>query len=599
MRALAQAEALERAGRTSDAAAVYGALLQHFPAHPGLLNSLALLMKGQGKLVEAEALFRSAIAAAPGDAALHNNIANLLRRAVRLAEAEEHHRKALALKPNYPEAAYNYGLTLEEMGRADAALAAHAQAVQLRPGYAQALTRIGAIRMQQDRSEDALGALDRAVAAEPSSFDANYYRGWVLARLERFDEALLGLGRAAAIAPERIEALLAIANTLRDAQRYDEALAAYWKIVERQPAHVDTHIEIAKLTHVQGRADVLKSFEYARTRLGDQPDLLLAEARLRFRRDELAEAEGLLRRAAILAPGRGDIAGFLGTVLANRRKFDEAAAFFRTAIAAEPDSAFHRHQFGFALLSAGAAPDALSQFEAALVRGPFDQLALGGLALALRQEHDGRYGDLVDFGRYVRTYEIETPAGYGDLGSFNLALAGELNRLHTSKVEPLEQTLRGGTQTIGRLFAQPAGPIGGVRRSIDAAIVDYIKSVPDDAAHPLSARKSDGFSYAGSWSCRLRSAGFHTNHVHPQGWISSAYYASLPGVVADEAGKQGWFKLGESNLALGERDCPERLIKPEVGLLVLFPSFYWHGTVPFTAPEDRLTVAFDVVPGRA
>ena len=35
-----------------------------------------------------------------------------------------------------------------------------------------------------------------------------------------------------------------------------------------------------------------------------------------------------------------------------------------------------------------------------------------------------------------------------------------------------------------------------------------------------------------------------------------------------------------------------------LGLLVLFPSWMWHGTVPFSGGEQdrRLTIAFDVVP---
>jgi Putative 2OG-Fe(II) oxygenase len=32
--------------------------------------------------------------------------------------------------------------------------------------------------------------------------------------------------------------------------------------------------------------------------------------------------------------------------------------------------------------------------------------------------------------------------------------------------------------------------------------------------------------------------------------------------------------------------------------LVLFPSYFWHGTVPFESSADRLTIAFDVVPGK-
>jgi hypothetical protein len=30
--------------------------------------------------------------------------------------------------------------------------------------------------------------------------------------------------------------------------------------------------------------------------------------------------------------------------------------------------------------------------------------------------------------------------------------------------------------------------------------------------------------------------------------------------------------------------------------VVLFPSYMWHGTVPFRGPEGRLTIAFDLIP---
>ena len=30
-------------------------------------------------------------------------------------------------------------------------------------------------------------------------------------------------------------------------------------------------------------------------------------------------------------------------------------------------------------------------------------------------------------------------------------------------------------------------------------------------------------------------------------------------------------------------------------MIVLFPSYYWHHTIPFAGGEDRICVAFDVV----
>ena len=41
---------------------------------------------------------------------------------------------------------------------------------------------------------------------------------------------------------------------------------------------------------------------------------------------------------------------------------------------------------------------------------------------------------------------------------------------------------------------------------------------------------------------------------------------------------------------------PELYVQPKPGRLVLFPSYMWHGTVPFASSQQRLTVAFDAVP---
>ena len=40
----------------------------------------------------------------------------------------------------------------------------------------------------------------------------------------------------------------------------------------------------------------------------------------------------------------------------------------------------------------------------------------------------------------------------------------------------------------------------------------------------------------------------------------------------------------------------EHYERPKPGRLVLFPSYMWHGTVPFTTDEKRMTIAFDILP---
>ena len=130
---------------------------------------------------------------------------------------------------------------------------------------------------------------------------------------------------------------------------------------------------------------------------------------------------------------------------------------------------------------------------------------------------------------------------------------------------------------------------------LEKAIAKVIAGLPDNGSHPFLGRKSSRFRFAGSWSVRLQTEGFHTNHIHPRGWISSAYYINLPDEVAADD-HEGWFKIGEPNPDTLPHVPVERWVKPEPGLLVLFPSYMWHGTKAFTRSAERLTVAFDVVP---
>ena len=59
--------------------------------------------------------------------------------------------------------------------------------------------------------------------------------------------------------------------------------------------------------------------------------------------------------------------------------------------------------------------------------------------------------------------------------------------------------------------------------------------------------------------------------------------------------KQGWIKFGQPGVPTeAKARGREYYVKPEPGLLVLFPSYMWHGTVPFEGDDSRLTVAFDL-----
>ncbi|MHB8723460.1 MAG: putative 2OG-Fe(II) oxygenase, partial [Steroidobacteraceae bacterium] len=84
--------------------------------------------------------------------------------------------------------------------------------------------------------------------------------------------------------------------------------------------------------------------------------------------------------------------------------------------------------------------------------------------------------------------------------------------------------------------------------------------------------------------------------VHPRGWISSACYIQLPDSMKAGHTGEGILSFGAPGMITTPALNAELSIRPEVGQLVLFPSYFWHGTLPFHSEQPRLTVAFDVVP---
>jgi Putative 2OG-Fe(II) oxygenase len=119
-----------------------------------------------------------------------------------------------------------------------------------------------------------------------------------------------------------------------------------------------------------------------------------------------------------------------------------------------------------------------------------------------------------------------------------------------------------------------------------------------DADHPFLARNRGSAAIKAGWSVQLHCGGFHVNHYHNQGWISSAYYVAVPDEVNDQTLRSGWLKFGEPRFATPQANA-ERYIRASAGLLVLFPSYLWHGTNAIHGPQVRTTIAFDAVPSRA
>jgi hypothetical protein len=95
----------------------------------------------------------------------------------------------------------------------------------------------------------------------------------------------------------------------------------------------------------------------------------------------------------------------------------------------------------------------------------------------------------------------------------------------------------------------------------------------------------------------MQSGGYLSSHIHEEGWISGAVYLSIPKDSGLD-GQEGAIELssdGDEYPRLHD-EFEKKVILPNVGDVVFFPSSVFHRTIPFNSKEERICIAFDIKP---
>jgi uncharacterized protein (TIGR02466 family) len=138
--------------------------------------------------------------------------------------------------------------------------------------------------------------------------------------------------------------------------------------------------------------------------------------------------------------------------------------------------------------------------------------------------------------------------------------------------------------------------INAFQSMVYSAIADYKNHHPVDPDHPFLIRHPRAVRIQW-WANIIQSSGFLDTHFHPIGWLSGVYYPKLPDAVHLHAdSNEGWIEFGREYSRIASDDEPPTfVVKPEQGLMVLFPSYFGHRTLAFESTQDRMSVAFDVI----
>ena len=594
--ALAAAGAALQAGNVAGADRMLAPHLGPSVTNPGLLHMAGLVKMHQQRFAEAAGFFARARAADPRASKLAFSHATALQWLEQPEEALDALKDAIRLKPDYAEAYFEAGRALKRLGRLDEAEMMFRDWARVLPNDAQARLELGGVMLDQDRPQDAeliFAAALQQPTSNPLKGTLHHNYALALTRQRRSEEALEHFARAKTLDPTLLHSDAIRAEILQELKRYDEAIAISRQMIAEDPANPEWHkFHNDLLYRLDRRDEYLKSYDSApRT-----APLLMSKAFFLSHEKRAQEALEAYREASRLAPEDRLAAAGVASSLTMLGRYDEALAAFDTLLKQNSEDGELYGCAAEAALLGGDYAKTVALCERAVAINPYDQIALSTMGTAFRLMEDERDETLNGYDTLIQAFELEAPEGFSSMADFNAELNAWLDSVHPNTREYLNQSLRGGTQTPDQMFGRGHELVEKIRARIDQAVARYIAGLKEDDKHPFLSRRARDFRYSGSWSSRLRDCGFHVNHIHPLGWISSCYYVAVPKAVEDERARQGWIKFGEPALQLPLKEPIRRAIKPQPGRLVLFPSYMLHGTIPFHDAQARTTIAFDVVP---
>ncbi len=437
------------------------------------------------------------------------------------------------------------------------------------------------LRRALDRRDGAIAALEAAMRLAPGN--AGVVHALAHVSLEAGRPAARLFEQATRLAPAKGEIRLGLASARLAEGEGARGLGELEAMLAANPGWMEGHRQFAQLAAMTGQgARAMATIEAALQRFPQGEALRALAIELLLSAERHAEALAAAERAIA---AHGPVGSF---PLARAAALDElgrgaeaAEAFEGLGAARDQGHAIWRLRH---LLRAGDGARAAAELEPWLAASGADAI-WPYAALIWRLTGDDRADWLDGQEGLVRVIDL-------DPGEIGLAeLVPVLRGLHARSGRFLDQSVRGGTQTDGALLARCEPEIARIREVLRREVAQFEAQLPPaDPAHPmLSQQRSARPRFAGSWSVRLAGAGFHTAHHHPQGWISSALYLTVPEGLAPGDGQ---LDLGGAPEGLGHVE-PRLSVEPKPARLVLFPSWMWHGTRPFAAGE-RMTIAFDV-----
>ncbi|MDC1428109.1 tetratricopeptide repeat protein, partial [Rhodospirillaceae bacterium] len=460
--------------------------------------------------------------------------------------------KALKIKPNYIEIYNNIGVILSELGKNSASRESFQKAIILRPNHEKTYSNLGNNFYAIKDYETALKLHHKTIIMNPNHYTSFNNLGSTFVKIEKLEAAKSSFFKTIELNPKYIEAYHNLAKVLIDEGNYKAAISLYSKAILLKPEDVNSYYDLSKIFHKLGY--LKKSIRYG-------------------------------KKTISIDPNNTEAFYLLGLVFYKLQCFDEARRYFSLNGDELSESWILRCLY--------------EQDEKELFYNQLDSLLNNGHCNAMI----GAVGCRANI-RYnvIRENSFCTdPLSY--VVSKNLSKQYDFQKTFIDPVQVIleddtinyrgQGLLKNGGQTDGNLFLLKQHLTKNIQKAIRKEIAQYRDKFRDSEEKFIKYWPAD-YNLT-SWLIQMKSGGELGAHLHEFGWISGSIYINVPNSTIANSGNLVTC-LEEEKFKIDSKLYPEKIIDVQTGSICLFPSSLLHYTIPFESEEERIVLAFDVIP---
>lgn len=435
-----------------------------------------------------------------------------------------------------------------------------------------------------------------AVALNPNNATLRHNYAAALGDAGQFSEAIEQTEAAFRLGLDAPETWLVHARALQGTLQIEAAIDAFDHVLQKRQDDVDAHRDRAQLIWMQtgDSESALNGIKRTMDRFPGNEQLMLTYAAII---GQVIGVEHEYRELAAYIRTSGGSPKL--ELLASRAAVESrqpAVALAHAEKAWKSFSNHHdtRHALCRALITNGNAERAREFAHALCESVPGHQGYLALLLTCLRLLEDDQYAVICDYKNLVKQLQLCCPEGWSSSAEYCRDLASVLDDLHPFCSHPFNLSVQGGSQ-ISSIETRPEPVFRAFSSACQRTITRYKDEISGGGNFQKSVKNYRMRLHA-AWSVKLFRSGFHKSHIHPQGFISSALHLNIVNTATPDSNKKaGWMKFGEPGLSTKPPMEADFYVQPRAGHIVFFPSYLWHGTIPFSSNNARITVAADFV----